>query len=144
MTVWGHDAVPGFAVRVKTGAETAEVIEWAADPAARLATKKAGAAEEYIQKLLLSEAERLKGEGWVVLQEVIAAMKDRPETPETAKPLFLKLETATALLTKSREVYNLAKEKVSDPASIDENLQMIGRILEIAARHTDSVKVYLK
>ena len=43
VTVWGHDDVPGFAVRVKTGTETAEVIEWAGDPAARLETKKPAA-----------------------------------------------------------------------------------------------------
>jgi hypothetical protein len=38
VTVWGHEEVPGFAVRVKTGNETAEAIEWGADPAARPAT----------------------------------------------------------------------------------------------------------
>ncbi|MBI3856119.1 MAG: hypothetical protein HY293_10565, partial [Planctomycetes bacterium] len=136
--------VPGFAVRVKTGAETAEAIEWAADPAARPAIKKPAVAEEYIAKLLLSEAERLKGEGWTMLRDVIEAMKNEPESPETLKPLFLNLETATALLTKSREVYLLTKEKASDSASIDDNLSMISRVLEIAARHTESIKSRLK
>src|SRR5213078_3996338 len=46
VTVWGHDDVPGFAVRVKTGAETAEAIEWGADPGARPSTKQPAAAEE--------------------------------------------------------------------------------------------------
>jgi hypothetical protein len=144
VTVWGHDDVPGFAVRVKMETETSEAIEWGADPAARPATPKPAAAEKYIEKLLMNEAERLKGEGGVMLREVTEAMKDRPEVPETLKPLFLKLETATALLTKSREVFLLAKEKASDSASIDENLWVVGRALEIAARHTESIKSRLK
>jgi hypothetical protein len=144
VTVWGHDDVPGFVVRVKTGDEIAEAVEWGADPAARPATGKPGGAEEYIGKLLLNEAERLKGEGWIRLREVIEAMKDRPEAPEALNPLFLKLETASALLTKSREVFLLAKAKASDSASIDENVAMIGRVLEIADRHLESVKSRLK
>jgi len=75
---------------------------------------------------------------------LIEAMKTPPAEPDTLKPLFLNLETATALLTKSREVFLLAKEKVSDSASIDENLSMIGRVLEIAARHSESIKSRLK
>jgi hypothetical protein len=50
--------------------------EWGADPAARPATRNP--AEEFIEKLLLSEADRLKGEGAVMLREVTEAMKDRP------------------------------------------------------------------
>jgi hypothetical protein len=144
VTVWGHDDVPGFAVRVQTGVETAEVIEWSSDPAARPATKKAVVAEEHSEKLLLAEAERLKSEGWVMLREVIDAMKTPPAEPEKVKTLFLDLESATALLTKSREVFLLAKEKAPDPASIDETISILSRILDIAARYTESVKLRLK
>src|SRR5579859_5884224 len=144
VTVWGHDDVPGFAVRVKTGTETAEVTEWSADPAARPSTKKPAPAEERSEKTLLAEAERLKLHGWVMLREVIEAMKTPPAEPEKLKTLFLDLETATALLTKSREVYVLAKEKVSDAASIDETVSILGRVLDIAARYTESIKSRLK
>jgi hypothetical protein len=144
VTVWGHDDVPGFAVRVKTGAETAEVIEWAADSAARPATKKPAAAEERSEKTLLAEAEGLKFHGWVLLQEVLEAMKTPPADPATLKTLFLNLESASALLTKSREVFLLAKEKASDAASIDETVSILSRILDIAARHTESIKSRLK
>ena len=144
VTVWGHNDVPGFAVRVATGAETAEVIDWGTDPAARPATKKPAAAEEPSEKTLLAEAEGLKVHGWVLLEEVIEAMKTPPSDPATLKTLFLNLESASALLTKSREVFLLAKEKTSDPASIDETVSILSRILEIAARHTESVKLRLK
>jgi len=139
LTVWGHDDVPGFAVRVMTGAETAEVIEWAADLAARPATPKAAATDT-----LLAEAERLKLHGWVLLRDVIEAMKAPPEEPEKLKTLFLDLESASALLTKSREIFLTAKEKVSDPASIDETVSILGRILDIAARQSVSIKSRLK
>jgi len=144
VTVWGRDEVPGFAVRVKAGAETAEAIEWASDPAARPAMKKPAEAEERSEKLLLAEAERLKIEGWVLLREVMEAMKTPPPEPDKLKTLFLDLESATALLTKSREVFLLAKEKGSDPASIDETISILSRILDIAARHMESVKGRLK
>jgi len=144
LTVWGHDDVPGFAVRLKTGAATAEAIDWAADPAARPEIKKPVAAEERSEKTLLAEAEGLKVHGWVLLEEVIEAMKSPPADPTALKTLFLDLESATALLTKSREVFLLAKEKASDPASIDETVSMLGRILDIAARHTESVRSRLK
>src|SRR5436190_5294583 len=140
LTVWGHDAVPGFAVRVKTGNETAEAIDWGADPTARLATAKPAKTDERIQKLLVSEAERLKGEGWVLLRKVVAGMKAPPAEPEALKDLFLDLESATALLTKSKEVFLLAKENASEPTSIDETVSMIGRVLEIADRHSESIK----
>jgi hypothetical protein len=142
VTVWGHDDVPGFAVRVKTGTETAEAVAWGADLAARPATRSP--AEEFIEKLLLNEADRLKGEGGVMLREVTEAMKEPSEAPETLRPLFLKLETVTALLTKSREVFLLAKEKKPDSPVIEENLWIVGRALEIAARHTESIKSRLK
>lgn len=142
VTVWGHDDVPGFAVRVKTATETAEATGWGADLAARPATRNP--ADEFIEKLLLNEADRLKGEGGVMLREVTEAMKDMPETQEALRPLFLKLETVTALLTKSREVFLLAKEKTPASAVIEENLWIVGRALEIATRHTESIKSRLK
>jgi hypothetical protein len=144
VTVWGHDDIPGFAVRVKTGNETAEAIEWGADPATRPATTKRDAAEDRLEKAALAYADGLKFEGWLRLQEVIDAMKDAPEAPETLKTLFLKVETAMALLTKSQEVFVSAKEKASDPASIDETVSIIGRNLEIASRHMESIKSRLK
>ena len=143
VTVWGHDDVPGFALRVKTGNETAEAMGWGSDPATRPAPGKT-AAEERLEKAALSEAERLKFEGWALLQEVIEVMKDPPDAPEKVKPLFLKLETAEALLTKSREVFLSAKETASDHASIDENLWVLGRVLEVAAKHLESAKSRLK
>jgi hypothetical protein len=142
VTVWGHDDIPGFVVRVKKGDELAEATAWGADPAARPATRNP--AEEFIQKLLLSEADRLKGEGAVMLREVTEAMKDSSESPEALKPLFLKLETVTALLTKSREVFLLAKEKASDPESVDEIVSILSRVLDIAARHGELIKSRLK
>jgi hypothetical protein len=142
VTVWGLDGVPGFAVRVKTGSETAEVVDWGTDPAARPAIAKP--AEEHPEKAVLAEAERLRLEGWVLLREVIEVERDRPEAPETLKELFLKLETATALLTKSREGFLSAKEKASEPASIDETLSLVGRVLDIATRHLESIKSRLK
>lgn len=144
VTVWGHDDIPGFAVRVKTGTETAEAIEWGADPAMRPATAKRTSAEGRPEKAALAEAERMKLEGWVLLREVIEAMKDRPEAPEALKSLFLNLESATALLTKSREVFLSVKEKAPDPASIDETVSILDRLLDIAARHLESVKPRLK
>jgi hypothetical protein len=139
VTVWGHDDVPGFAVRMKTKAETAEVIGWAADPAARPAISKPAATDT-----LLAEAERLRLHGWVLLREVMEAMKTPPEEPEKLKTLFLDLESASALLTRSREIYLSAKEKASDPASIDETVSILGRILDIAARQSVSIKSRLK
>lgn len=139
VTVWGHDDVPGFAVRVKTGAETSEAIEWSADPTARPATPKAVATDT-----LLAEAERLKLHGWVLLREVIEAMKTPPEEPEKLKRLFLDLESASALLNNSREIFLSVKEKASDPASIDETVLILGRILDIAARQSVSIKSRLR
>jgi hypothetical protein len=144
VTVWGHDNIPGFAVRVKTGNETAEAIDWGADPATRPATSKRDAAEDRLEKAAMAYADGLKFEGWLRLQEVIDAMKDQPEAPETLKTLFLKVETAMALLTKSQEVFLSAKEKASDPASVEETVSIIGRNLEIAARHMESIKSRLK
>lgn len=144
MTVWGHDDVPGFAVRVKTGAEISEVIEWGADLAARPAIKKPASAEARSEGTLLAEAERLKVHGWVMLEEVIESMKTPPQDPEANKTIYLNLETASALLTKSREVFLLAKEKGSDAATIDETVSILGRVLDIAARYTASVKLRLK
>lgn len=144
VTVWGHDDVPGFAVRVKTAAETAEAMEWSADPAARPATPKPAAADERYEKLLVAEAQRLKGEGWAKLREVVEAMKTPPEEQEKLKPLFVEVETATAMLTKSREVFLLAKEKASDPTSIDETVWILGRVLDIAVRHSELIKARLK
>lgn len=144
VTVWGHDDIPGFAVRVKTGTETAEAIDWGADPATRPAIAKPAAPEEHSEKAALAEAERLKLEGWVLLRDVLEAMKDRPEAPETLKTHFLNLESATALLTKSREAFLSAKEKVSDPAPIDETVSILDRLLDIAARHLESIKPRLK
>ena len=143
-TVWGHDDVPGFAVRVKTGSETAEAVEWGADPATRPAIAKRIASEERSEKATLAEAQRLKVEGWVMLREVIQAMKDPPEAPDALKSLYMKVESATALLTVSREVFLSAKEKASDPASIDETVEILGRVLDIAARHSDSLKARMK
>jgi hypothetical protein len=143
MTVWGSDDVPGFAVRVTKGNETAEATEWGADPATRPAIVKPVTAEER-QRTLLAEAERLKAEGWVMLREVIDAMKEQSDSPDTLKSLYLQLESATALLTKSRDVFVLAKEKAADPALIDETISIIGRVLDIAARRTESIKARLK
>lgn len=143
-TVWGHDDVPGFAVRVKTGAETAEAVEWAADPAARTSTKKMSEADERFGKLLRAEAERLKVEGWNLLRTVVEAMKSPPEEPEKLKMLFLDVESATALLTKSREVFLEAKEKSTDPTSIEETLWILERVLDVAARHAESIKARRK
>jgi hypothetical protein len=139
VTVWGHDDVPGFAVRVKTEAETSEVIEWSPDPAARPAIAKAVATDT-----LLAEADRLKLHGWVLLREVIQAMKTPPEEQEKLKMLFLDLESASALLTKSREMFLSVKEKASDPASIDETVSILGRVLDIAARQSVSIKSRLQ
>jgi hypothetical protein len=93
---------------------------------------------------LLAEAERLRLHGWVLLREVMEAMKTPPEEPEKLKTLFLDLESASALLTRSREIYLSAKEKASDPASIDETVSILGRILDIAARQSVSIKSRLK
>jgi DNA-binding protein H-NS len=144
LTVWGRDDVPGFAVRVKTGFETAEAIDWAADLAARPASPKPAKAEERPDKALLAEAERLKVEGWVLLRDVVVAMKTPPEEQETLKTLFLKVDSATALLTKAREGFLSAKEKASDPASIDETISILGRVLGIADRYSESIKSRLK
>jgi hypothetical protein len=153
VTVWGHDDVPGFAVRVKTGNETAEAVDWGADPAARPAPPKpAGtapkktrpASEERSLSILLAEAERLKSEGWPLLRDAIGAMKDPPAEPELLKDLVLKLELAEALLTKSREAFLSAKEQALDPESIDETVSKLGRVLDIAARYLASLKSRLK
>jgi hypothetical protein len=144
VTVWGHDDVPGFAVRVKTGNETAEAIDWGADPASRPALAKPAAAVERSEKPSLAEAERLKVQGWVMLRNVIVAMKDPPSESESLKSLFLDVETATALLTKSRESFLLAKEKAPDPAWIDETVSILGRVLEIADRYSESIKSRMK
>lgn len=140
VTVWGHDDVPGFAVRMKTGADIAEAVEWSADPAARVAVPKPATADERFEKILLGEAGRLKGEGWVLLREVIEAMKSPPGEQEQLRKLYLDVETATAFLTRSREVFLMAKEKAADPAAIDDTLWILGRALEIAARHSESIK----
>jgi hypothetical protein len=129
---------------VKAGNETAEATDWGADPAARPAMAKKPAVDEHPEKAVLAEAERLKVEGWVLLQEVLIAMKERPDAPETLKQLYLQLESATALLSKSRDTFLSVKLKVSDPASIDETVAIIGRVLDIAARHTESIKSRLK
>ena len=144
VTVWGRDDVPGFAVRMKTGSETAEVIEWGADPAARTAPAKPAATDERLEKLLVAEAQRLKVEGWVLLRKVVVAMKAPPEEPERLKDLYLDVDSATALLTKSRETFLSAKEGASDPASIDETVSILGRVLEIAARYLEDIKGRLK
>jgi hypothetical protein len=144
VTVWGHDDVPGYAVRVKTGAETAEAIDWGPDATARPALPKPTATEERPEKTLLAEAEKLKVEGWALLREVIVAMKTPPDDPEALRTLFLDLESASALLTKSREVFLLAKEKGSDPAAIDETVSILGRVLDVAARHLESIRTRLK
>lgn len=135
VTVWGHDDVPGFAVRVKAGAETAEAIDWAADPSARPATPKTATTDT-----LLAEAQRLKVEGWVRLRDVVEAMKSPPADPEELKTLFLNVETATALLTKSRTVFLSAKEKGPEQASIDETVWVLGRVIDIADRYTESIR----
>jgi hypothetical protein len=144
VTLWGRDDAPGFAVRVKTGSETAEVIEWGADAAARTALPKAAAVDERLEKLLVTEAQRLKVEGWVLLRKVVVAMRTPPEEPEALKDLFLDVDSATALLTKSRETFLSAKERASDPASIDETVSILGRVLEIAARYSESIKSRMK
>ncbi len=143
-TVWGHDDVPGFAVRVKTGSETAEAVDWAAEAAARPVTPKPATAEARPDRPLLAEAERMKVEGWVLLRDVVVAMKAPPEEQETLKTLYLKVDSATALLTKSREGFLSAKEKASDPTSIDETISILGRVLEIAAGYAESIKSRLK
>jgi hypothetical protein len=144
VTTWGHDEVPGFVVRVKTGAEIAEAIDWAADPAARPATPKRAVVDERSEQTLLAEAQRLKIEGWVLLRKVVVAMKTPPEDPEALKDLYLDLDSASALLTKSREVFLLAKGKASDPESVDEIISILGRVLDIAARHGELIKSRLK
>lgn len=143
VTVWGHDEVPGFVVRVKSASETAEAVEWAADPAARLAPKPA-AAEERTEKSLMSEAERLKVQGWMILREVLDEIKAEPTEPEKLKRLYLDLESASALLTRSREVFLSAKELAPNPASIDDTVSIIGRVLDVAARHSETLKSRLK
>lgn len=144
MTVWGHDDVPGFAVRMKTGAETSEAIDWAADPSARPVTPKPAAVDPRFEKLLLGEAQRLKTEGWVMLRGVVEAMKTPPEEPEKLKPIFVDLETATAMLTRSREVFLLVKEKAADPTSLEEPVWVLDRLLNIAARHSETIKMLRK
>lgn len=142
VTVWGHDDVPGFVVRVKTATETVEAVEWGTDPSTRPVTKKPS--EDRPEKAALAEAERLRVEGWVLLQEVMEAMKDRPGSQDTLKSLYYKLETASAMLTRSRDFFLAAKIKASDPASLDETVSILGRLLGIAERHMESIKPRLK
>src|SRR6185295_2500425 len=141
VTVWGHDDVPGFAVRVKTGNETADAVDWGADAATRPVIKKP---EERSEKAALAEAERLRVEGWVLLQEVMEAMKDRPDSQDALKSLYYKLETATAMLTRSRDFFLSAKIKSTDPASFDETVSILGRLLNISNRHMESIKPRLR
>jgi hypothetical protein len=165
VTVWGHDDVPGFAVRVKTGNETADAIEWGSDPAARPALAKPAAAapkkttpapvpvavaeppapvEERPVSTLLAEAEQLKSQGAALLREVIEAMKKPPEETEALKALLSKAESACSTLAKSRDGFILAKEKAPDPAAIDETVSKLGRVLDLAAKHLEAIKSRLK
>lgn len=152
-TVWGHDTVPGFAVRVKTGNGIAEAVEWGADLAARPSSRNkvspAPAAEvltrvkERPVKSLVAEAEQLSNEGSTLLLEVIEAMKDPPLETERLKALLSKTEVAATLLGNAWERFDWAKDKALDP-SIDEKQSKLGRVIEIAAQYSLSIKSRLK
>lgn len=152
-TVWSHDDVPGFAVRVKTGSETAEAIEWGADPTLRPATRKKAppvpvaevltTVKERPVKRLVADAEQLTNEGASLLREVMEAMKDPPSESERLQALLTKTGVATTLLGDAWERFLWAKEKALDP-SIDEKLSKLSRALEIAAEYSVSIKSRLK
>jgi hypothetical protein len=153
VTTWGHDDVPGFAVRVKTGNEIAEAIEWGTDLAARPASRKKtppAALPEVLStidsrpvKSLLAEAEQLTNEGSTLLLEVIETMKEPPPEPERLRVLLLKTESASTMLGNAWERYRLAKEKVLDP-TIDEKVSKLSRVVQIAAEYSVSIKSRLK
>jgi hypothetical protein len=153
-TVWGHDEVPGFAVRVKTGSETSEAVKWGGDLASRPARPKEAPpvllaeilapAEKRPLTGLLAEADQLTNEGAAMLREVIEAMKAPPAEQERLQMLLSKTELASSLLGRAWERFVLAKEKASDSAPINEKVTKLGRAIEIAAEYQVSIKARLK
>jgi hypothetical protein len=153
-TVWGHDDVPGFAVRVKTGDEIAEAIEWGADQKSRpkFAKKEApvllaeilAPTDDRSVKLLLADAEQLSTEGATMLRDVIEAMKEPPVESERLKALLLKSELASALLGRAWERSVLAKEKAPTSAAANEKVSKLARAIEIATEYQVSIQSRLK
>jgi len=153
-TVWGHDAVPGFAVRVKTGNEIAEAVKWGGDLASRPARAKEAPpvllaeilapSEKRPVNGLLAEADQLSNEGATMLREVMEVMKDPPVETERLQMLLSKTELASSLLGRAWERFVLAKEKASDSAPINEKVTKLGRAIEIAAEVQGSIKSRLK